>query len=71
MPAYNAALTLEKTYNEIDFDIVDDVILVDDHSKDDTSEVAKKIGINHVIRHEKNKGGRNITRALSREAEYR
>lgn len=56
MPAYNAALTVEKTYKEIDFDIVDEVILVDDHSKDETSEVAKKIGINHVIRHEHNKG---------------
>ena len=56
MPAYNAALTLEKTYNEIDFTVVDEVILVDDCSSDETSEVAKRIGINHVIRHEKNKG---------------
>ena len=56
LPAYNAALTLKKTYDEIPFDIVDDVVLVDDHSKDNTSEVAKNIGIRHVIRHEKNKG---------------
>ncbi|WP_317897226.1 glycosyltransferase family 2 protein [Aurantibacillus circumpalustris] len=56
LPAYNAALTLKKTYDEIPFDIVDDVVLVDDHSKDNTSEVAKSIGIKHVIRHEKNKG---------------
>jgi glycosyltransferase involved in cell wall biosynthesis len=56
LPAYNAALTLKKTYDEIPFDIVDDVVLVDDHSKDNTSEVAKNIGIKHVIRHEKNKG---------------
>lgn len=56
MPAYNAARTLETTYNEIDFNIVDDVVLVDDHSKDNTAEVAKRIGIKHVIRHEKNKG---------------
>jgi glycosyltransferase involved in cell wall biosynthesis len=56
LPAYNAALTLEKTYREIPFDIVDEVVLVDDCSKDDTLEVAKKIGIHHVIRHEKNKG---------------
>ena len=56
MPAYNASKTLEKTYSEIDFNIVDDVILVDDHSPDDTAEVAKRIGIKHVIRHEKNKG---------------
>lgn len=56
MPAYNAAITLEKTYNEIPFNIVDEVILVDDHSKDHTSEVAKKLGINKVIRHPQNKG---------------
>lgn len=56
LPAYNAALTLKKTYDEIPFDIVDDVVLVDDHSKDNTFEVAKSIGIKHVIRHEQNKG---------------
>lgn len=56
LPAYNAALTLEKTYKEIPFDIVDDVVLVDDVSKDDTVEVATRIGIRHVIRHEKNTG---------------
>jgi glycosyltransferase involved in cell wall biosynthesis len=56
MPAYKAAKTVERTYREIPFDIVDEVILVDDHSPDETSEVARKIGINHVIRHEKNRG---------------
>ena len=56
LPAYNAALTLKKTYDEIPFDIVDDVVLVDDHSKDNTSELGRQIGIKHVIRHEKNKG---------------
>ncbi len=56
LPAYNAALTLEKTYREIPFDIVDDLVLVDDASKDDTAEVAKLLGIRHVIRHEANKG---------------
>lgn len=56
LPAYNAALTLKRTYDEIPFDIVDDVVLVDDHSKDNTSEVGKELGIKHVIRHEKNKG---------------
>jgi glycosyltransferase involved in cell wall biosynthesis len=56
LPAYNAAQTLEKTYREIPFDIVDDVVLVDDHSKDNTSELGKKLGITHVIRHEQNKG---------------
>jgi len=56
LPAYNASKTLEDTYNEIPFDIVDDVIIVDDASIDNTVEVAKKIGIKHVIVHEKNKG---------------
>lgn len=56
LPAYNAALTLEKTYNEIPFDIVDDVILVDDLSNDNTIEVGKNLGIKHIIRHEKNTG---------------
>ncbi len=56
LPAYNAALTLEKTYKEIPFDIVDDVVLVDDVSKDKTVEVAKRIGIKHVIQHQKNRG---------------
>jgi glycosyltransferase involved in cell wall biosynthesis len=56
MPAYKAALTLEKTYREIPFDLVDEVILVDDHSPDNTSEVAKSLGIKHIIRHDINKG---------------
>ena len=56
LPAYNAALTLEKTYSEIPFPLVDEVVLVDDASKDNTSEVGKSLGIKHVIRHEKNKG---------------
>ena len=56
LPAYNAALTLEKTYNEVPFDIVDEVILVDDRSQDHTVEVAKKIGINHIVVHPKNAG---------------
>lgn len=56
MPAYNAALTLEKTYNEIPFDIVDEVILTDDKSKDNTVELARKLGITYVIEHENNRG---------------
>lgn len=56
LPAYNAALTLERTYNEIPMDLVDDVILCDDASSDDTSVLAESIGIDHVIVHEKNKG---------------
>ncbi len=56
LPAYNAAATLEQTYNEIPFDIVDEVILVDDRSSDATVELARKLGINHIIVHEQNQG---------------
>lgn len=56
MPAYNAEKTLEQTYNEIPFDIVDEVILTDDCSKDNTVEEARRLGIKEVIRHERNKG---------------
>lgn len=56
LPAYNAALTLKKTYDEIPFEYVDEVILCDDASSDDTVVMAKEIGIQHVIAHEKNKG---------------
>jgi len=56
MPAYNAEATLRETYAEIPFDIVDEVIVVDDASKDRTSELAKEIGIKHIIKHPKNKG---------------
>ena len=56
LPAYNAAETLEMTYAEIPFDIVDEVVLVDDASKDNTSEVGKKLGIQHIVRHEQNRG---------------
>lgn len=56
LPAYNAALTLEKTYKEIPFDLVDEVILCDDASSDNTFQLAQSIGIKHVIKHEQNKG---------------
>ena len=55
MPAYNAERTLEKTYSEIPFEIVDEVILVDDASRDRTSEIARSMGI-HTIIHENNLG---------------
>ncbi len=55
MPAYNAELTLRKTFDEIPFDIVDEVIITDDFSTDRTIEVAKEIGIIYIIRHKKNK----------------
>ncbi len=56
MPAYNAAQTLEKTYDEIPFDIVDEVILTDDRSNDNTIKVAEKLGIREIQRHHRNKG---------------
>lgn len=56
LPAYNAEKTLERTYHEIPFDIVDDVVLVDDCSSDNTYQLARKIGIRHVIRHDTNRG---------------
>ena len=56
LPAYNAADTLAMTYQEIPFDIVDEVVLVDDASKDATSSLASSLGITHVIRHEVNRG---------------
>lgn len=56
LPAYNAEKTLEQTYSEIPLDVVDEVILVDDNSKDNTVEEGKRLGIHHVIKHERNKG---------------
>jgi glycosyltransferase involved in cell wall biosynthesis len=56
LPAYNAAKTIKQTYDEIDTSLVDEVILVDDASKDDTVAAARAAGITHIIRHEKNKG---------------
>lgn len=56
LPAYNAAKTLEKTVNEIPRDLVDDIILCDDASQDDTLAIGKRLGIGHLIRHEHNKG---------------
>lgn len=56
MPAYNAEKTLEQTYREIPMDVVDEVILTDDHSRDETVQKAKELGIKEVLVHEKNKG---------------
>ncbi len=56
MPAYNAAKTLQKTLDEVEKQLVDEVVLVDDHSKDNTAELARELGIEHVIRHDNNKG---------------
>ena len=56
LPAYNAELTLEKTYKEIPFDLVDEVILCDDASRDKTVAKAEEVGIRHILIHEQNKG---------------
>jgi glycosyltransferase involved in cell wall biosynthesis len=56
LPAYNAARTLERTYREIPVDIVDEVVLVDDRSADDTLALARQLGIQHVIEHDDNRG---------------
>lgn len=56
MPAYNAEKTLEQTYYEIPRDIVDEIILTDDHSRDETVEKARELGIREIMIHEKNKG---------------
>src|ERR1043165_9084673 len=56
LPAYKAGLTLERTFKEIPFNIVDDVVLVDDNSPDDTVAVGKTLGIKHIVKHEINKG---------------
>jgi glycosyltransferase involved in cell wall biosynthesis len=73
MPGYNAESTVKKTYDEIPRDIVDDIILVDDGSKDKTAEVARALGI-HTVVHPKNRGyGGNqktcYTEALKRGAD--
>lgn len=56
LPAYNAEQTLEQTYREIDFSMVDEVVLVDDASRDNTLAKARELGIRHTVRHEKNRG---------------
>lgn len=56
MPAYNASKTLDRTYAEIPFPLVDEVILVDDNSSDNTYVRAKELGINHVVKHDVNRG---------------
>lgn len=67
MPAYNAAKTLEITYSEIPLDIVDEVILVDDASRDDTAAMASEIGIRTII-HPANLGYGGNQKTCYREA---
>ena len=73
MPAYNAAATLARTFAELYLNVVDEVVLVDDASKDSTFEVARELGLD-PISHERNLGygGNQKTcygRALELEAE--
>ncbi len=56
LPAYNAAKTLERTLSEIPMQIVDELVLVDDASSDGTAELARQLGIQHVIEHDRNRG---------------
>jgi glycosyltransferase involved in cell wall biosynthesis len=73
LPAYNASKTLRRTFEEIPLDIVDDVLLTDDASSDDTVAVARSLGI-YTLRHDRNRGyGGNqktcYTAALARGAD--
>ncbi|MEO5648675.1 MAG: glycosyltransferase family 2 protein [Ginsengibacter sp.] len=56
LPAYNAALTMGKTISEIPMNVVDELVLVDDNSTDNSIEVARELGIKHIIEHTQNKG---------------
>lgn len=68
MPAYHAEKTLDQTYREIPFDIVDDVVLVDDCSRDNTVIKARELGIKQIIVHEKNLGYGGNQKTCYREA---
>ncbi len=55
MPAYNAARTIERTYREIPLDLVDEVVVTDDASSDETVEIARRLGLRTLV-HERNRG---------------
>jgi glycosyltransferase involved in cell wall biosynthesis len=67
MPAYNASKTLEKTFKDIPMKYVDDIILVDDYSIDNTAEISKKLGIKTIC-HKVNKGYGGNQKTCYREA---
>ena len=52
MPAYNAAKTIEQTYREIPLDLVDEVVVTDDASRDETVEVARRLGLRTLVHDE-------------------
>ena len=68
MPAYNAALTLERTYREVPRDLVDAVVLCDDASADETAALATQLGVDHVITHPRNRGYGGNQKSLYRKA---
>ena len=73
MPAYNASRTLRQTYNEVPFEVVDEVLLVDDASSDETVALARELGLTTFL-HERNLGyGKNqktcYREALKRDAD--
>lgn len=68
MPAYNAVRTLRQTLEEIPGDVVDEIVLVDDASQDDTPELARSLGLRHVVRHERNLGYGGNQKTCYREA---
>jgi glycosyltransferase involved in cell wall biosynthesis len=67
MPAYNAERTLEQTYRDLPMDWVDDVILVDDASRDRTVEIARRLGL-HTLVHPRNRGYGGNQKTCYREA---
>ena len=67
MPAYNAEKTLRKTYAELPHEYVDEVILVDDASRDETAEIARELGIRTII-HTENRGYGGNQKTCYREA---
>ncbi|MFB3903970.1 MAG: glycosyltransferase family 2 protein [Acidobacteriota bacterium] len=67
LPAYNAAATLERTCNEIPKDLVDEILLVDDASRDDTVAVARRLGLRTIV-HDRNKGYGGNQKTCYREA---
>lgn len=67
LPAYNAESTLEQTFQEIPMDVVDDVLLVDDASRDNTVALAKRLGIK-TFRHNQNLGYGGNQKTCYREA---
>ena len=56
MPAYNAEKTLSRTVADVDPDWIDEIVLVDDHSRDNTVDKARELGLAHVFVHDQNKG---------------